>query len=506
MKKETRLRFAPSPTGPLHIGGMRTALFNYLIAKKLKGKFILRIEDTDKNRFNSKAEKYIIDSLKWCALVPDESPIKGGKYGPYRQSERKHIYIKYAKTLIDKGKAYYAFDSEKKLDKMREELKRKKIDFQYNAVQRMKMKNSLTMRKNEVENEIQKKKFVIRIKIPENGKIIFHDLIRGKVIINFSNMDDKVLIKSDGMPTYHLANVVDDHLMKISHVIRGEEWLPSSPLHKLLYQYLGWENSIPRFAHLPLILNPFGKGKLSKRDGEKHGLTVFPLTWYENKNKKFIGFKEKGYEANAFINFIAFLGWNPGDENELFSMKELIKEFSIERIIKSGAKYDIEKAKSINQKVLKNVKDIEFENEINKKYKNKHYQLYSKSKIIKIINLLRNRIIFKKDIVNESSIFFLKPTAFDQKFVKNKWKNSMTKTINLFLDKLNSMELNVENLKKDYVNTLNKHDIKLGTGMQSLRLCITGVTSGPDLFTIINVLGKKESSERIKIALKIFSQ
>ena len=406
MKKETRLRFAPSPTGPLHIGGMRTALFNYLIAKKLKGKFILRIEDTDKNRFNSKAEKYIIDSLKWCALIPDESPIKGGKYGPYRQSERKHIYIKYAKILIDKGKAYYAFDSENKLDKMREELKRKKIDFQYNAVQRMKMKNSLTMRKNEVENEIQKKKFVIRIKIPKNGKIIFHDLIRGKVIMNFSNMDDKILIKSDGMPTYHLANVVDDHLMKISHVIRGEEWLPSSPLHKLLYKYLGWENSIPSFAHLPLILNPFGKGKLSKRDGEKRGLTVFPLTWYENNNEKFIGFKEKGYEANAFINFIAFLGWNPGNENELFSMKELIKEFSIKRIIKSGAKYDIEKAKSINQKVLKNVKDIEFENEINKKYKNKQYQLFSKNKIIKIINLLRNRINFKKDIVNESSIFF----------------------------------------------------------------------------------------------------
>ena len=361
-QKNVRVRFAPSPTGPLHMGGIRTALYNYLFAKKNKGDFILRIEDTDQGRYVPGAEKYIIDALNWCGLAPDESPVSPGDFGPYRQSERKQMYRQYADILIEKGFAYYAFDTPEDLENMRDLAKKAKMpNWQYNVISRTSMKNSLTLSADETEKILANgDPFTIRIKMPRNEDVRFYDEIRGWVIVNTNNMDDKVIFKGDGMPTYHLANVVDDYNMKISHVIRGEEWLPSAPLHVLLYKYLGWEEVMPKFAHLPLILKPDGNGKLSKRDGDRLGFPVFPLEWTDPETKEVSsGYKEKGYFKDAFINMLAFLGWNPGDSREIFSLPELIDAFSLERVGKSGAKFDPDKTKWFNQQYLRSKSNTE---------------------------------------------------------------------------------------------------------------------------------------------------
>ena len=351
-----RVRFAPSPTGPLHSGGLRTALYNYLFARKHNGSMILRIEDTDQARYVEGAEKYILDSLKWAKIGIDEGPEESGEFQPYRQSERKEIYQKYAQQLVIEGKAYYAFDTPEELEAMRERLKEGRVaNPQYNAITRTTMKNSLTLSEDEVNKRISNgEPYVVRLMVPKKEEVRFHDLVRDWVVVLSSTIDDKILLKSDGMPTYHLANVVDDHLMKITHVIRGEEWLPSAPLHVLLYRYLGWEASMPKFAHLPLLLKPDGNGKLSKRDSLKHGFPIFPLEWHDPESgEKLKGFREEGYLADAFLNFLAFLGWNPGTEQEIFAKDELIKSFSIDRIGKAGAKFDIDKAKWFNQQYLK---------------------------------------------------------------------------------------------------------------------------------------------------------
>jgi glutamyl-tRNA synthetase len=351
MEREVRVRFAPSPTGALHIGGLRTALYNFLLARKTGGKFIIRIEDTDQNRFVPGAEEYIMNAMAWCGIVPDESPATGGPYAPYRQSERKPMYMEYAQRLIDEGNAYYAFDTPEELEAMRERLKAAKVATpQYNAITRMTMKNSLTLPEDEVKAKLASgEPYVIRLKVPRKEEVRLNDLIRGWVMVHSSTIDDKVLMKSDGMPTYHLANIVDDHLMKITHVIRGEEWLPSAPLHVLLYKFLGWEDTMPKFAHLPLLLKPDGNGKLSKRDAEMHGFPLFPFEWKDPATGSVAaGFREDGYLPDALVNFLAFLGWNPGTQQEIFSMEELIEAFSVERIGKSGTKFDINKTKWYN--------------------------------------------------------------------------------------------------------------------------------------------------------------
>ena len=353
---DVRVRFAPSPTGPIHIGGVRTALYNYLFAKKHQGKIILRIEDTDQSRFVKGAENYIIESLNWCGIKFDESIIDQGEYGPYRQSDRKEIYRQYAEKLIEDGNAYYAFDTSEELDQMRNKMKKAGVPSpQYNSITRSNMKNSISLSDDEVKNRLSSdEKYVIRIKMPRNEEVKIHDVIRGWVVVNTNNMDDKVIFKSDGMPTYHLANVVDDYLMKISHVIRGEEWLPSAPLHVLLYRFLGWDKEMPKFAHLPLILKPDGNGKLSKRDGDRLGFPVFPIKWINPENGDVsLGYREQGYITEAFINMLSLLGWNPGTTQEIFSMDELIHSFSLDRVGKAGAKFDFDKTKWFNQQYLR---------------------------------------------------------------------------------------------------------------------------------------------------------
>ena len=404
--KETRVRFAPSPTGPLHMGGVRTALYNYLFAKKHHGKFILRIEDTDQARYVEGAENYIIESLLWSGLTIDEGPKIGGEFGPYRQSERKHLYKQYADLLIEKGHAYYAFDSAEDLEHMREMAKKAKMpNWQYNSVTRNSMKNSLTLSDDEVKDKIKNgSPYTIRIKMPRNHDVRFYDEIRGWVIVNTNNMDDKVIFKGDGMPTYHLANVVDDYLMQISHVIRGEEWLPSAPLHVLLYQYLGWEEVMPKFAHLPLILKPDGNGKLSKRDGDRLGFPVFPLQWEDPSSKEVSsGYREKGYYPESFINMLAFLGWNPGTSKELYHMEELMQDFSLERVGKSGAKFDPEKTKWYNQQHLRLKPNETLVNEIKRTI---DYNV-SDSYLEGVIELMKERATFANELLSEKYFFEL---------------------------------------------------------------------------------------------------
>ncbi|MGI9543558.1 MAG: glutamate--tRNA ligase [Cyclobacteriaceae bacterium] len=504
--KPVRVRFAPSPTGPLHIGGVRTALYNYLFAKKMGGTLILRIEDTDQNRWVNGAEEYIVEALEWCNIEVDESPIKGGPFQPYRQSERKDIYAQYAQQLIDQGKAYYAFDTPEELDAMRQRLKEAKADHQqYNAITRLEMRNSLTLPPNEVASLLASgSPYVVRIKIPKKEEIRVNDMIRGWVKVHASTLDDKVILKSDGLPTYHLANVVDDHLMEITHVIRGEEWLPSAPLHVLLHRFLGWENEMPAFAHLPLILKPDGNGKLSKRDAEKHGYPIFPLDWNSGE-EQVIGFRENGYLSEAFVNFLAFLGWNPGSEQELFSLEELIGAFSLERVGKSGAKFDIEKAKWFNQQYLKN-KPIEVLKEYLKNDLVTKEITFSQDKLDAICELLRDRITFTSDLWEQGIYFFRSPDNFDQKLVRKKW-NSESET---GLTKLADAFTKLENFASEEVkNTLNEvleqNEIPFGKVMQILRLAITGLGGGPDLMRIMELIGQKESVERIQLAITRFS-
>ena len=499
--ENVRVRFAPSPTGALHIGGVRTALYNYLFARQNKGKFILRIEDTDQKRFVMGAEEYIRESLEWLGISPDEDPWNGGPKGPYRQSERKVQYMDYAMKMVEEGTAYYAFDTPEELEEMREKYtKARMVSPQYNSITRSSMKNSLTLDPSEVKERLDSgQPYVIRVKIPQKEEVRFEDMIRGWIMVHSSELDDKVIMKSDGMPTYHLANVVDDFLMGISHVIRGEEWLPSAPLHVLLYRYLGFEEFMPKFAHLPLLLKPDGNGKLSKRDAEKHGFTIFPLLWVaggENLN----GFKEEGYLPEALINFLSLLGWNPGTEEELFSLDDLVNRFSIDRIGKSGAKFDIEKAKWFNQHYIRQKSNAELTAELKSVLEAQNVS-WDESKADKIVELMKERITFFSEFWTKGKFLFQAPTEFDEKTARKKWNASVIQVLDQFNEKVQNLsDFNAETIHEAFVNTLEELETSFGKVMQGVRLAISGQPSGPDLMKVIEILGKEELTFRIKNA------
>ncbi|MDH5599206.1 MAG: glutamate--tRNA ligase, partial [Cyclobacteriaceae bacterium] len=508
MMSGVRVRFAPSPTGPLHIGGVRTALYNYLFAKRNNGKFIIRIEDTDQARYVEGAEEYIYEALTWVGITPDESAKVGGEYAPYRQSERKDKYREHVLQLIEKGHAYYAFDTPEELEEMRISLEQAGVvKPQYNSITRRKMKNSLTLSSEEVNEKLnQGEPYVIRLKVPEKEDIRFKDAIRSWVVVHSSTIDDKVLMKSDGMPTYHLANVVDDHLMKITHVIRGEEWLPSAPLHVLLYKFFGWEDEMPEFAHLPLILKPEGKGKLSKRDAEKHGFPLFPIEWnHKENNELFAGFREEGYLPEALINFLAFLGWNPGGEEELMNMSQLIEKFSLERINKAGARFDIAKAQWFNANYLRQ-KDTDTITSWVKKYALEAGESCDDKTAEKIGQMMKDRVSFPGELFSTGKYFFHSPEEYDEKVVRKKWDEEVSSVFQLFSDSLkNTPHLSSEEVKNTLNTILEKQNTGMGKVMQILRVAITGVAGGPDLMEIISVLGGNETAERIDKAIETFS-
>ena len=501
--KKIRVRFAPSPTGPLHIGGVRTALYNYLFAKKNGGSFILRIEDTDQNRYVPGAEEYIIESLKWCGINYDEGPDIGGPFGPYRQSDRKEIYRQYAENLIEDEKAYFAFDTPADLDAMRERLKSEgSSSQQYDASTRDSMINSLTLGAEETQSRMDAgDPYVIRIKIPGNETVVVNDLIRGRVEVKSEKLDDKVLFKSDGMPTYHLANIVDDHLMEISHVIRGEEWLPSAPLHVLLYQYLGWQ--APEFAHLPLLLKPDGNGKLSKRDGDRLGFPVFPLQWTDPKTKDISsGYRESGYFPQAFINMLAFLGWNPGTEQEIFSMDELVEIFSIERVGKSGSKFDPEKAKWFNHQYLVNKSNTELAGMFIDELVEKDITVEIDF-VEKIVALIKERSDFVKDFWGQSFFFFEAPQSYDPKVAKKRWKENTPGMMSDLTDRIKEVEdFQASNIKQEIVKFIEEKELGMGAVMNALRLVLVGGGFGPDLMMIAELLGKDEVIKRIKTGIE----
>lgn len=502
--RKVRVRFAPSPTGPLHIGGVRTALFNYFFAKKNNGDFILRIEDTDQTRFIEGAEDYIVEALEWCGLKFDESVKTGGKFGPYRQSERKEKYRQYADKLLEKGDAYIAFDTPEKLEDLRKSYETEKKTFTYNAEVRDTLTNSLSLSAEEVKSRIdQGVQYVIRYKMPVNQIIVMQDIIRGEVKVNTNTLDDKVLYKSDGMPTYHLANVVDDYLMEISHVIRGEEWLPSLPLHVCLYKSLGLTEVMPEFAHLPLLLKPTGNGKLSKRDGDKMGFPVFPLFWPYGETSS--GYREEGYFPDAFVNMLALLGWNPGTEQEIFSLEELVQQFSLERVNNSGARFDPEKAKWFNHQYMQKKcnKDLAvlFESELKEKGIN-----IEKETLTTIIGLVKERIGFVNELWEQTWFFFEAPKSYDEKIISKKWKEE---TPGILLGVATLLE-NIENFERDNIETefktyLEKNEIGFGQVMNVFRLAITGGGTGPDLFSILAVIGKENTASRIRKAIEKIS-
>ncbi|MDD6210806.1 MAG: glutamate--tRNA ligase [Bacteroidales bacterium] len=499
-----RVRFAPSPTGPLHIGGVRTALYNYLFAKKHKGDLILRIEDTDSHRFVSGAESYIIESFKWLGIQFDEGVGIGGPHGPYRQSERKEIYKKYVDYLLEKGRAYIAFDTPEELENKRSSI----ANFQYDASTRSQMRNSLTIPKEECDKLIGNgTPYVVRVKIEPGEEITVNDLIRGKVVINSSVLDDKVLYKSaDSLPTYHLANIVDDHLMEITHVIRGEEWLPSAPLHVLLYRYLDWENTMPSFAHLPLLLKPEGNGKLSKRDGDRLGFPVFPLEWTDPKSgETSSGYRESGYFPEAVLNFLALLGWNPGNNQEILTMNELIELFSFEHCSKSGAKFDFEKGKWFNHQYLQKKTNEEITDLFIPILKEKNISA-EKEYVTKVVALMKERVSFVKDLWEQVSFFFIAPTTYDEKAIKKRWKAESGKQLlelTEFLAGLNDFSASAteEPIKK----WIDKKGYSLGGVMNTFRLALVGELKGPHIFEIMEMLGKDETIERTEKAVKILT-
>jgi len=500
-----RVRFAPSPTGPLHMGGVRTALYNYLFARKHFGKMILRIEDTDQARFVPGAEEYIIESLAWCGIKFDEGVHMGGMYAPYRQSERKEIYREYAMQLIRSGHAYYAFDTTEELEAKRKEAEgQNSLPFQYDVTTRMFLKNSLTMSPQEVETLFASGvPYVIRIKIPGNETIIVNDLIRGHVEIESNLLDDKVLFKSDGMPTYHLANVVDDYLMKITHVIRGEEWLPSTPLHVLLYRYFGWQNSMPEFAHLPLLLKPDGKGKLSKRDGDRLGFPVFPLQWKDPVSGEISsGYRESGYLPEAFVNILAMLGWNPGTTQEVFPMETLIEIFSLERVSKSGAKFDADKAKWYNHHYIKTADDKELCELLKPIITSKGFQI-ADERIVSILPLVKERANLIPELWEQMAFFFIRPKTYDEGIVSKRWKPEASPALLEIADLIeknnNSTADNISAIVKSYIEL---KGLNLGSIMLPLRVSLVGSAMGPDLFVIIEKLGIKETVERIRLAVE----
>lgn len=498
--KKVRVRFAPSPTGPLHIGGVRTALFNYLFAKKNGGDFILRVEDTDQNRYVEGAEAYIIDALNWCGIPFDEGPGKDKGHGPYRQSERKHLYKQYADQLIESGNGYYAFDTNESLDFHRKDHEEKGKTFIYNHHNREKLDNSLILNDSDVQKRINAgEPYVIRFKTPVNQTLVLHDLIRGDMEIDTNILDDKVLFKSDGMPTYHLANIVDDHLMKISHVIRGEEWLPSLALHKLLYDAFGWE--APQFAHLPLIMKPIGKGKLSKRDGDKMGFPVFPLEWRSGDGERYAGYKEDGYLPEAVINMLALLGWNPGTEKEIFSLEELINDFELERVNKSGAKFDPEKTKWFQHHYLQQLSD----EKLAKAFKDllNHKLITTSLDIKKIALLVKERATFVNDLWDQSHYFFHAPVAYNEKAVNKIWQTETDKVMQAVLMVLRDSSIFTEVYLSEKVKSwISDAGIGFGRVMQPLRLSLVGEMKGPEVFAIMEILGKDETVVRIENAIK----
>lgn len=494
-----RVRFAPSPTGPLHMGGVRTALYNYLFAKKHNGTFLIRIEDTDQTRFVPGAQEYIMDALAWCGIMPTEGPGLGGDFGPYVQSERKAMYKPYAEQLIASEKAYYAFDSAEELDRMRDQAKTMGMpNWQYNSVTRNSMRNSLTLPQSEVAELLASgAPYVIRMKMPRNQDVRFHDIIRGWVVVNTNNLDDKVLFKSDGMPTYHLANIVDDHTMQISHVIRGEEWLPSAPLHILLYEAFGWP--CPEFAHLPLLLRPDGNGKLSKRDGDRLGFPVFPTNWTTAEGELYSGYRENGYLPGAFINMLAFLGWNPGTEQEIFSLDELVTAFSLDRVSKAGAKFDPNKTKWFQQTYLRaqdnrviaaqlrEIQEIELSDEA----------------LEKICELMKERATFAQDILTEGAYLFNKPTSFDTETIRKKWKAETTAYIQEWQKIIKELsDFSAASIETAFKSFLTEKEIGIGAVLLPYRLVLTGVGAGPGMFDISAFLGKEEVLERITLGLQ----
>ena len=500
MTKKVRVRFAPSPTGGLHIGGLRTALFNYLFAKKHGGDFILRIEDTDQTRFVDGAEAYIEEALNWAGIPYDEGPNKKGDFGPYRQSERKDSYAAYVNTLVEKGAAYYAFDTPESLDFHRTDHESKGKTFIYNAHNRLKLDNSLSLSKEVTASKIAvRTPYVVRFKTPENTTITTSDMIRGRVSFKTDTLDDKVLFKSDGMPTYHLANVVDDHLMQISHVIRGEEWLPSLALHIQLYQAFGWE--APEFAHLPLIMKPAGKGKLSKRDGEKGGFPVFPLTWLTST-----GYKEAGYFPEAVINFLALLGWNPGTAQELFGLNELVAAFELERVQKSGARFDPEKTKWFNQQYLQmsTAANIlpEFKKGLLAAFGAAAMENKSDNALKTIIGMVKERASFAQELIGLSAYFFADPTEYDQKALKKQWKENTPQILEALLEIIEAQaDFSSASLELSIKTYITAEELSFGAVMPPLRLALVGALSGPHVFDIMEVLGKDSCVKRIKALL-----
>ena len=504
MERKVRVRFAPSPTGALHIGGVRTALFNYLFAHKNKGEFVFRIEDTDSSRFVPGAEEYIIESFRWLGLKFDEGVSFGGQYGPYRQSERRDIYKKYVKQLLDAGRAYIAFDTPEELEQKRAEIQ----NFQYDAKTRLGMRNSLTMSAEEVERLIDDgQQYVVRFKVEPGREVLVNDMIRGEVRVKSDIIDDKVLYKSaDELPTYHLANIVDDHLMEISHVIRGEEWLPSAPLHVLLYEAFGWSDTMPEFAHLPLLLKPEGKGKLSKRDGDRLGFPVFPLEWHDPKTGEVSsGYRESGYFPEAVINFLALLGWNPGTEQEIFALDELVEAFDISRCSKAGAKFDYQKGiwfnheyilKKSNEEIAQLFAPIVANNGVEE----------SMERITEVVRMMKDRVSFVKELWPLCSFFFIPPTQYDEKTVKKRWKEDSPKVMTELADLLEGLDdFSLENQERVVHEWVEKKEYKLGNVMNAWRLTLVGEGKGPGMFDISAFLGKEETLRRMRRAIEVLS-
>ena len=499
MERQVRVRFAPSPTGPLHIGGVRTALYNYLFARQHGGSMILRIEDTDSTRFVPGAEDYINEALQWLGIGIDEGVREGGNYGPYKQSERRDIYRHYVKQLLDQDKAYIAFDTPEELDAKRKEIP----NFQYDASTRMMMRNSLSMPADEVKALLDAgTKHVVRFKIEPNRDVVVNDLIRGQVTINSSILDDKVLYKSaDDLPTYHLANIVDDHLMEVSHVIRGEEWLPSAPLHVLLYEAFGWTDCMPQFVHLPLLLKPDGKGKLSKRDGDRLGFPVFPLEWHDpNSGEVSSGYRERGYLPQAVVNFLALLGWNPGDDREMFTMDELIKEFSFEHCSKKGAKFDFEKGKWFNHEYLMNMPDDQLAT-VFKPVLAQHVDAgnYSDDYIARAVGLIKSRVNFVAELWDQAAFFFRAPETYAEKDVRKRWKPGTDGIMRELIDVLQGIDdFTSKNSEEIVLNWIKANDYHMGNVMNAFRLTVVGECKGPHMFDITELLGKQETITRIQ--------
>lgn len=501
-ERKVRVRFAPSPTGALHIGGVRTALYNYLFARQHGGDFVFRIEDTDSNRFVPGAEEYIIESFRWLGIKFDEGVSFGGEHGPYRQSERRAIYRKYVDQLLDAGKAYIAFDTPEELEAKRQEIK----NFQYDAHTRMMMRNSLTLPAEEVERLIADgNQYVVRFKIEPGEDVHVNDMIRGDVVIKSDILDDKVLYKSsDELPTYHLANIVDDHLMEISHVIRGEEWLPSAPLHVLLYRAFGWEDTMPRFAHLPLLLKPDGKGKLSKRDGDRLGFPVFPLEWHDPKTGEVSnGFREQGYFPEAVINFLALLGWNPGTEQEMFTLDELVEQFDITKCSKAGARFDYQKGiwfnheyilRKSNEEISKLFAPIVAGNGIDE----------SMERITKVVSMMKDRVSFVKELWPLCSFFFIPPTEYDEKTVRKRWKENSAQVMGELAEVLEGIDdFSLENQEHIVMAWVESKGYKLGDVMNAFRLTLVGEGKGPGMFDISAFLGKEETLRRLRRAIEV---